>query len=66
MSERNIGYVVVEFNQASGQPGFLDFPHIHNNHEDAAEEAARMQRSNRQDGRRERYAVGTVAVEEEE
>lgn len=60
-----IGYVVIEFNQASGQPEALggDVFYSRDVAEDVAEqcreEAARV-------GRRERYAVGTVTIEEED
>ena len=64
MSEREIGYVVVEFNQASHQPStdgdFFD-------DQDEAEETAELYRTRASaHGRKERFVVGTVTVEEED
>ena len=62
MSE--IGYVVVEFNQASGQPS------TDGNWYDALDDAEEAVDSHRAAtaavGRRERYAVGTVTIEEDD
>lgn len=62
--EREIGYVVVEFNQASHQPStdgtWYDAL-------DDAEEAVENHRAaTAATGRKERFAVGTVTVEEED
>lgn len=64
MSEREIGYVVIEFNQASGEPStdgdFFD------SHEEASEVMGVYQRRDNATGRKERYAIGTVTIEEED
>ena len=60
----SVGYVVVEFNQASGQPtidGY--FSDDRDDIEDVVEQRRQMAFTI---GRRERYAVGTVTVEEDE
>lgn len=62
MSE--IGYVVVEFNQASGQP--ITDGYLYDTTGEAREAADEMQKATSAAGRRERWAVGTVTVEEED
>ncbi|UOK18365.1 hypothetical protein SEA_BRUHMOMENT_49 [Arthrobacter phage BruhMoment] len=64
MAEREIGYVVVEFNQASFQPAIASALWEDYDDADRAVKAARI--AAKVTGRRERYAVGTVTVEEEE
>ncbi|MCU6479018.1 hypothetical protein [Arthrobacter sp. A2-55] len=59
------GYIVVEFNQASGQPGLTEFGELHGTVEDAREEYDRLLDENRRAGRRERYAIGTVTVDDD-
>lgn len=63
--EREIGYVVVEFNQASGQPD-LASPYLLRDKSEAEEEVAAYRETTRKHGRRERYAVGTVTIDEED
>ena len=62
--EREVGYVVVEFNQASGQPS------TDGNWYDALDDAEEAVDNHRAAtaavGRRERFAVGTVTIEEDE
>jgi len=65
MSE-TVGYVVVEFNQASGLPELGAFPILLDALDDAEERRDLLQRENREHGRRERYAVGTVTIEDVE
>ena len=64
MSEREIGYVVVEFNQAS------HLPSTDGNWYDALDDAEEAVDNHRAataaTGRRERYAVGTVMVKEDD
>ncbi|GAA3399364.1 hypothetical protein [Pseudarthrobacter polychromogenes] len=60
-----IGFVVVEYNQASGQPE-INGEEVYTDRE-AAEEAAdieQLQASAR--GRRERFLVGTISIDEED
>jgi hypothetical protein len=64
--EREIGYVVVEFNQASHQPEFSAFPDLTQDRSEADERRDLLERENRKVGRRERFAVATVTIEEEE
>ena len=62
MSDK-VGYVVIEFNQASGQPtvdGY--FSDDRDDIEDAIEERRQMAFLV---GRKERYAVGAVYIEED-
>jgi hypothetical protein len=60
----NIGYIVVEFNQASGQPAI--WGDMYEDREDVADLAQQCRDETAETGRRERYAVGTVTIEEED
>lgn len=62
--EREIGYVVVEFNQASHQP--LVREDVYRDREDAEDLVEQARQETWRIGRRERYAVGTVTIEEED
>ena len=64
MSE-NVGYVVIEFNQASGQPSIPMAAEIETL-EDAKVTRLYYEGVTRKTGRRERYAIGTVNIEEED
>lgn len=67
MSQRELGYVVVEFNQASGQPEISSsFPYLHRDKEEALFNMSIVYDENRANGRREEFALGTVTIEEEE
>jgi hypothetical protein len=59
-----IGYVVIEFNQVSGQPD-LATDELHENADDAGAKAEEFTAENRALGRRETYAIGTVYIEED-
>lgn len=59
-----VGYVVIEFNQASGQPE-LATDDLHTTADEAAEKAHEFTVENRALGRRETYAIGTVCIEED-
>lgn len=61
-----LGYVVIEFNQASRQPELGAFPFLSDDREEVQERLELLQRENRKAGRRERYAVGTVTIDEED
>jgi len=58
------GYVVIEFNQASGRPE-LATDELHETSDSAAEKAHEFTAENRALGRRETYAIGTVYIEED-
>ena len=60
-----LGYVVIEWNQASGVPEIAD-DYLTDDREYAEHQADRMHDEARRMGRRETYAVGTVYIEEEE
>lgn len=60
-----IGYVVIEYNQASHQPELSAFPFLSDDLEGAQERLELLQRENRTVGRRERYAIGTIYIEED-
>ncbi|EMY33558.1 hypothetical protein D477_014191 [Arthrobacter crystallopoietes BAB-32] len=64
--QRTAGYIVVEYNQASGQPGLEDFGDIHRNRDDAEDRRDWLVEQNAKSGRRERYRIGTVEVEEDD
>ncbi|MDQ0854805.1 hypothetical protein QFZ79_002916 [Arthrobacter sp. V4I6] len=65
MSE-TIGYVVIEYNQASHQPSIAtDAPYMFASEDEAGDEAEELQRRTNATGRRERYAIGTVYIEED-
>jgi hypothetical protein len=62
-----IGYVVIEFNQASHQPDIAwQAPGLFDEEGDAARKADDLTELAREIGRRERYAVATVEIEEDE
>lgn len=61
-----VGYVVIEYNQASRQPSIsVDAPYLFDDSDDAAAKAHELQTETNKIGRRERYAVGTVYIEED-
>jgi len=60
-----LGYVVVEFNQASGQPELSPFSYLTNDREEALERLEVLKAENRKAGRRERYIVAEVFEEDE-
>lgn len=64
MSEE-VGYVVIEFNQASHEPAVLHGD-VWLDKADAQWQLNAAQKVTREVGRRERYAIGTVYIEEEE
>lgn len=55
-------YVILEFNQASGQPR-LAFDDIYDEFGDAVQDATGLLSETRKVGRRERYAVARIEVE---
>jgi hypothetical protein len=60
-----VGFVVIEYNQASGQPG-LNWAADLYNRRSAAEEAAHHERDlTDMSGRGERYAIARVVLEED-
>ena len=64
MSE--LGYVVVEFNQASGRPELSAFPCLIDDREEAEYRRDLLTKENRSVGRRERYAIATLILDEDE
>ncbi len=58
----NDQYVVIEFNQASGQPR-LAFDDVYDNYGDAVQDAHGLVDETRKVGRRERYAVARIDIE---
>jgi hypothetical protein len=60
----DIGYIVVEFNQASGQPAI--WGDMYDDREDVADLAQQCRDETAGTGRKERYAVGTVTIDEDE
>jgi len=64
-AERTIGYVVVEFNQASHQPELGAFPSLIDDYDEARGRRDLLEAENRKHGRRERFVVGEVIVEDE-
>ena len=58
------GYVVIEYNQASGMPGLADDT-VYDDAEEAAAQADEYAASNRVVGRRETFAIGTIYIEED-
>ena len=61
-----VGYVVIEYNQASHQPNIaFDAPDMFDNAEDAGAKAEQLHKLTQAVGRRERYAIGTVTIEED-
>jgi hypothetical protein len=61
---RDLGYVVVEFNQVGGSPRILGEDIF--NEEDAYDVMEQAKAETRRIGRRERYAVAAITIEEEE
>ena len=61
---RDIGYVVIEFNQASGQP--ITRGDIYPDLEDAEDVMDQCRAETAAIGRRERYAVATLTIEDDE
>lgn len=62
----DLGYIVIEYNQASRQPGLPPFADLHRHKDDAESEKARLEEVNIQAGRRERFAIGTIYLEDED
>ena len=62
---RRLGYVVIEWNQASGVPEIADDGYLTDDRECAEHQADRLHDVARRIGRRETYAVGTVYLEDE-
>lgn len=64
---RPLGYVVVEYNQASGQPDIDSAnPYIFQEEHEAEAAALRSEQATRLLGRRERYAVAELYLTQEE
>ena|GEM_PF-6075275 len=63
MSER-VGYVVIEYNQASHQPSVSS--DIYQDVEEAFDDLGRQADVTSQSGRREGYAIGTIYIDEDE
>jgi len=61
-----VGYVVIEFNQASHQPELSTFAFLSDDLEEVQDRMDLLQRENRKVGRRERYAIGTIYIEDDE
>lgn len=62
-----IGYVVIEYNQASGQPSIaFEAPYMFDDEEDAATKAGELAAQTLLVGRRERYVIGTIHIEEQD
>lgn len=59
----SIGYVIVTFNQASGQPKLVYEGDLYDNDVDALEDAQGLLEENRQNGRREGFAVARLEWE---
>jgi hypothetical protein len=55
-----LGYVVIEWNQASGQPDLLTFGNLYASQEDADEVAKASEAVTSAAGRKERYTVAEV------
>lgn len=64
MSTRESGYVVVEFNQASGRPE-LASTDVHDDVGDANDQATAARERTAAVGRKERYAVAALTLLEE-
>lgn len=62
---RTLGYVGLEFNQASHEPEVIQ-GEIWKTEEEARACADWVKARTRESGRRERYAVGTIEIDEEE
>lgn len=63
---RDLGFVIIEFNQASGQPDLSPVTYIMDDRATAQAMLEREQEENRKAGRRERYAIGTIVIEDDE
>jgi hypothetical protein len=62
-----LGYVVIEWNQASGQPSIAyNAPDMYDDREDAEQVANRLRTDTARIGRRERYTVAEVIPLEDE
>lgn len=61
-----IGFVVIEYNQASRQPDLSIAPALHRAEGDAAAEMAHLEAETAATGRRERYALAEVRLIERE
>jgi hypothetical protein len=62
--EREIGFVVVEFNQASGQPSMSNLSEIETL-EEALVTKIYQEAVTRKSGRGERYAIATLTIEDD-
>lgn len=63
----DLGYVVIEYNQASGQPEIAPAaPYLFDQRVDARDKAEALILETHRIGRRERYAVATVYIDEED
>lgn len=63
----DLGLVVIEYNQASRQPEIAPAaPYLFDDVEDAQEKAVTLTLETQQIGRRERYRVATVSIEDDE
>ncbi|MBT2537249.1 hypothetical protein [Arthrobacter sp. ISL-69] len=61
-----VGYVVIEFNQASRQPSIaFEAPYLFDDADDASAKASQLQAQTNLTGRRERFDVGTIYIEED-
>jgi len=56
----DLGYVVIEYNQASGQPRLVD--ELHRSASDAEEAMAAERAQTASVGRRERFAIASVEL----
>jgi hypothetical protein len=62
----DLGYVVMEWNQASGQPSIaFEAPYMFDTQGEAHDKAEQLREPTRSVGRRERYAVATIYLEED-
>ena len=62
-----VGYVVIEYNQASGQPSIaFEAPYMFDDVNDAEVKAVELTQLTQSVGRRERYAIGTIHIEEQD
>lgn len=62
-----VGYVVIEYNQASHQPSIaFEAPYMFDDVEDAQVKAVELTQRTQAVGRRERYAIGTIHIEEQD
>lgn len=62
---REIGFIVIEFNQASGQPSIPSFSDVHGNRREAEEFADKLRAETTAAGRRERYVVVEMTIEDD-